>query len=507
MYDHTENQLLLPSDFFLPFGGTLNPDNRWIRLAQLIPWGKAEAMYKEKLKDVTQGAHAYSVRMALGALIIKERLGTSDQETVEQIAENPYLQYFLGLAEYQETCPFDVSSLTYFRRRIDAEMIAQVNDWVTEAASTPSSDEEEPPDDDSGGEGSSTASSEGDGSSQQPRYHQGKLLIDATCAPADIAYPTDLNLLNHAREKLETMIDTLHEYRSAGSKKPRTYRRKARKQYLMLAKQRQPGGKKRRKAIRQQLHHVKRDLGHLRDLVRETTLAPLSCRQYRDLFVIQELYRQQQQMYEEKKRRIDDRIVSIQQPYVRPMVRGKAHAAVEFGAKLSVVVTDGWAKLDRLTWDAYHEAADLPRAVEAYHDRYGFYPEAVLGDQLYRTRANRQFCKERGIRLSGPKLGRPPKHSSIEEKRQTYQDACDRNAVEGKFGEGKRAYGLGLIQARRKDTSETVIALQILQLNLAKALRELPVWCGWMIERLLFSDRNVSTDRQGLWIFKRVVVQ
>ena len=83
MYDHSEDQCILPDDFFLPFGGKLSANNRWVRLAALIPWNKVEQMYKEQLGNVHQGARAYPVRMALGALIIKERLGTSDQETVE----------------------------------------------------------------------------------------------------------------------------------------------------------------------------------------------------------------------------------------------------------------------------------------------------------------------------------------------------------------------------------------------------------------------------------------
>ncbi len=387
-------------------------------------------------------------------------------------------------------------------------MIAQVNEWVVEAASS-SSDEEDPPDDDHGGPSANSQEGRDQDAapSDRPQYHQGKLLMDTTCTPADIAYPTDLKLLNNAREKLEAIIDTMHEERPDGSVKPRTYRNKARKQYLAVAKKRRPGAKKRRSAIRQQLHHVRRDLDHVAALAEETTLMPLSTKQYRDLLVIQELYRQQQTMFVSKRRRIDHRIVSIAQPHVRPMVRGKAHAAVEFGAKMSVVVTNGWTHLDRLEWDAYHDAEDLPRAVEAYYDRHGHYPEAVLADQLYRTRENRRFCQERKIRLSGPKLGRPSKETKEAANHQAYQDACERNAVEGKFGEGKRSYGLGRIQARRQDTSETVISLQILNLNLAKALRDLPAWCVVILRKRMKDSRSMMFPFQQLFLFKKPVIQ
>ena len=81
-------------------------------------------------------------------------------------------------------------------------------------------------------------------------------------------------------------------------------------------------------------------------------------------------------MYRTRRRRCSDRIVSISQPYVRPIVRGKAGKSVEFGAKFSVSLNgDGLARLDQLHWDAAAESQDLARQVEAYHRRYGCYPE------------------------------------------------------------------------------------------------------------------------------------
>ncbi|MED4493545.1 transposase, partial [Heyndrickxia coagulans] len=102
MYKKTEHQLTFVDDFFLPFGGKLNKENRWVRLAEMIPWWMAEEKYAKSFKKKFKGEKAYSVRIALGALYIKERLGLSDRETVEQITENPYLQYFIGLPEFQE---------------------------------------------------------------------------------------------------------------------------------------------------------------------------------------------------------------------------------------------------------------------------------------------------------------------------------------------------------------------------------------------------------------------
>ena len=476
MYAHNQNQMIMPDEFFLPFEGRLNPDNRWVVMASLIPWAEVESEYIKQLGDTNQGSRAHSARLALGALIIKETLGLSDAETVETVTENPYMQYFLGLGAFKDKPPFDASSMTHFRKRFDAAYINTLNERMVRMQRTTSEspDTADTPDDDNHSNPPPPPAGGGSGQSKQSSPNQGKLMLDATCAPADIQYPTDLRLLNTAREKLEAMIDTLHTPFVGRARKPRTYRKKARKQYLAVAKQRRPGIGTVRQGIHQQLGYVGRNLKHVSALADKNGLAALSPSQYRDLLVIQELYRQQSKMFEEKTAGINDRIVSIRQPHVRPIVRGKMNAPVEFGAKLSVSLVDGYTFLDVLSWDPYHEGKGLQASVEQYKQRYGHYPEAVLADTIYRTRENRKYCQTHGIRLSGPKLGRPAKDAQInaDQKRIEYQDASERNAIEGKFGEGKRRYGLGRISACLQKTSETVIALNFLVMNLGKMLRD-----------------------------------
>ena len=156
-------------------------------------------------------------------------------------------------------------------------------------------------------------------------------------------------------------------------------------------------------------------------------------------------------------------------------VRGKAGTPVEFGAKFSVSVVDGYVFLDRLGWENYHEAHDLTDHIERYRERFGYYPESVHVDKTYRNRENLRYCKSLGIRVSGPALGRPPKdHEFLKhQKRQIREDEAARIPVEGKFGNGKRRYGLDRIMAKRDDTSETVIGLIVLVMNLEKVDRDL----------------------------------
>lgn len=469
MYRRSTPGQLSFENFYLPFGGKLSGENRWVKLAELIPWEEFEAQYAEQLSQ-DMGAPAKSFRMALGALVIKERLGTSDIETVEQIRENPYLQYFLGLSEYSDKAPFEASMLVHFRQRVNRELIGQLNQaMVQQRCQNDSAQQEESANplvekgEDNGDAGSPSAT------------NAGQLIVDASCTPADIHYPTDLSLLNEAREHTEHMIDLLYaQVPEQVAQKPRTYRHKARQQYLHIAKQRQVKSKARRKAVGQQLRYLRRNLAHIDTLIAAgASLAQLNTQLYRKLLVISELFRQQQWMYQQRQRRIEDRIVSIAQPHVRPIVRGKAGTPVEFGAKISISCVDGYVFLEHLDWNNFNESTHLPEQIERFKQRFGHYPESVHADQIYRTRANLQYCRERGIRLSGKPLGRLKQSEQADLHKQAQTDAAIRNQVEGKFGVSKRRFSLARVMAKLAPTAETAIAMTFLVMNLEQLLRQL----------------------------------
>ena len=147
---------------------------------------------------------------------------------------------------------------------------------------------------------------------------------------------------------------------------------------------------------------------------------------YRKLLVIQELCRQQWDLYVRKSHQIEDRIVSIDQPHVRPIVRGKAGCPTEFGAKVIVGLVSGYAFLMKADWNNYSESRSLKQAVEEYKETSGFYPKTILADRAYPGRENRLWCTSLGIRLSGPRLGRKSAEEKQTESKQIYQDGCDR---------------------------------------------------------------------------------
>jgi hypothetical protein len=77
--------------------------------------------------------------------------------------------------------------------------------------------------------------------------------------------------------------------------------------------------------------------------------------------------------------------------------------------QIAISMVDGYASVERLDWNAFNETSTLQESVERYREERGYYPERILADKIYRTRENLSFCSKHGIRMNGPKLGRPPK--------------------------------------------------------------------------------------------------
>src|SRR5699024_9173958 len=143
---------------------------------------------------------------------------------------------------FQEEAPFNPSMMTHFRKRLDADMINQLNEAIVmEELAGQSREDDDDQDDDSDDNddppSDNTSSESADTQSDDQPAHQGKVLLHAIWTPADLVYPTELGLLNEAREKLEHFIAVLHAPHRGKIKKPPTYRQKARKAYLSVAKQ------------------------------------------------------------------------------------------------------------------------------------------------------------------------------------------------------------------------------------------------------------------------------
>ena len=493
MYISSDVDQITMEEFFMPFGGKLLKTNRWVKLASMMPWEHIERIYMASFQS-ERGRPAISSRIAFGSIFIKENDNLTDEGTVAAIAENPYMQYFLGLTAFQAEPLFDPSMMVHFRKRFPVEEVAKINEYICtgkwpeqqrnvdrndgqddtqqdENQKSPAEKEQKQPP--KSGKRDKNTSKKKLKREKKQKKNRGKLILDATVAPADIKYPTDIDLLNKSREHLETAVTILwKEVPHKGHKLPYSPK-KARKSYLSLAKSKKWTEAKCRTALGDQLRCIEQAAKRLEEL---KALVPDYEKRFptwlhRRLGVIPLVYAQQRQMYDSHTHKCEDRIVSLEQPHVRPIQRGKRPNPTEFGQKLHLSVVDGFTFLEQTSWSNFNEGCDLTAAVEDYYRKFGCYPEAVLADKIYQTRANRTFCKEKGIRLTGPALGRPKTgEADRKQKRQMYKDACDRNAVEGRNGNAKRRFGLDLIAAKLDETAKTEAALILTAMNAANKL-------------------------------------
>lgn len=466
----SQNQLIFEG-FESPFEKKLNQDNRWVVLAKLIPWDEICNIYIKAVPKHTTGRPGLNPRIVLGSIIIKHLCNLDDRETVSQISENIYMQHFLGYSSFSDEEPFDPSLFVTFRKLLSMDVINQINEKIV-ALKTKLEEKEKPNKEDS------------DSFPNQENPNRGTVIMDATACPQDIAYPTDLNLLNDARVKSEMLIDKLY-IKDLHGKKPRTYREKARTIYLQTAQKKSKTGKIIYKGVGQQLRYLKRNINHINRLLDKYEDIPLKEKDLKYWYVIQHLYDQQEEMYRTKIKSVPHRIVSIHQPHVRPIVRGKSQAKIEFGSKIHCSMIDGITFLDELNWDAFNEGSNLMNYVEQYKVRFGCYPKDLLVDKIYSTRVNRKNLKEKGINLIGKPLGRPSLAAQI------VLSPGERNPIEGKFGQAKNAYGLDRVKARLQDTSESWIASIFLVLNLVK-LAGVALQCFLII---LFSNLTSYKNR------------
>lgn len=469
MFRYTSQRQLTIEEFTTPFGAGLNPKNRWIQLEAIIPWDEMAKIYSKRVSP-DQGAPTIDPRIVIGAMIIKHKLGLDDRGTIEMIQENPYMQYLLGLSGFQQERIFDPSLFVALRKRIGFQEFDEMTDAIlTRMRQTEINAQSESKDqwDQDLMSGKETEKNEREQERQESNTNQGILKIDATVCDQYIPYPTDLNIVNKSRVESQRIFDLLWADRPIGVK-PRTYRKKARKQYLEMIKVKRPGRRRLRKAIGQQLRYLKRNLEHIDKWLPSVSEETLQNRDIELLKTIRIVYKQQHQMWTEKVNRCDNRIVNIYQPYVRPIVRGKAGRRTEFGAKIcSSIEENGISRLECIGWDAYNESTELINQIESYKLGHGHYPAKIAVDQIYGTRENRDWCHEHQIELQVKPLGRPKKSDEKWSKKWEH-----RNDIEGKFGEAKNKYGMNKIRAKTKETSESWISAIFLVMNISVLLRK-----------------------------------
>lgn len=491
MIRYTPSSARSLSLFKTPFEQSLSAKNRWVRMADLVPWDKLAGVFLASMSQ-GEGRPSVDLRIVLGVLLVKHIEDLSDERTIEYIQENIYAQYFVGLSSFQTDPVFVPHLLVTIRKRLGQEGAAEMNDLLLKEARRIKaikhrqrpSDKTPPPSSEGVEDKAPQSSGNEDGKEETPKVecsdtprNRGTLIVDATVAPSHIAYPTDTRLLSECRQISEGLIDELYQANpTQWPVKPRTYRREAKRRSINFSKKRRKGKKEVRKAIKEQLGYLRRNIKTLNNMLDKMEGAELACPWphplRRRFWIIQEIYRQQLEMFQDGRRRVDDRLVSIAQPHIRPIKRGKGGGKdTEFGPKINAGITEGFIRADQIDFNAFNEANLLCEQIESYRTLFGYYPGTVLADKIYWTRENRKWLKDRAINIGGVPMGRKAGQTKYEKERDR-QKNNQRSEIEGKFGETKNRYGLDRIYTRLPQTSQAEISLIFLAVNLVKLVRE-----------------------------------
>lgn len=437
----------------------LNKDNRWVRMADAMPWPEIEKAYNKRLRNQHGGAGNKPARMVVGALIVKHMMNLSDEETILMIQENPYMQYLAGLTEYQTTPVFTPELLTVVRKRLGEDFFNEVTLMLKRR--------------EEGGKEGGGEQDAGGYMDEDGEMHAGLMKVDATCTEAEMKYPTDIGLLEDGSREVNRL--TVKICARLGLREPRTLRGQSRSVFVQYTKRKHKGATLMKQTRQHQIHYLKSDIETLMDILAKVPsdrlTSILKTKDWRNLGASLSMLAQQEEMLSLGVRNCSDRIVSIFQPHVRPIVRGKANAKTEFGAKVGISVVNGYDFLDTISWNAYNESSDLAKQLANYKERFHVFPAEVQADKIYLNKVNRSMLKGMHIKCHCAPLGRPPKNPDPTQKALQLKASGERNEVEASFGTAKRRYRADNIRAKLPDTARSWIASCFLVKNLKKFLR------------------------------------
>ena len=475
---YSSQQKPLSLDLFKSSFDDLSKSNRWVALADLLPWDEIEKIYNTRLANRHKGAGNKPARMIIGACIIKHKFNLSDQETIDMIQENPYMQYLCGLSEFTDKPIFDASLFVTIRKRISME---EINDMVTSLLNRELRKKEDKKQGNNHGKSngniSSSANQNDNGAEftdSQGRKHKGILKMDATCADAEVRFPVDVDIIHDGCKVVDRYINSL--CKTLCIKHVHSSYKTARSFYLELVKRKKKGGKFVKETIGHLLHYLSVDLRKITEIFVDYTGSKemLKPSEQRILNAVFDMFHQQSYMHENNIHTCANRIISIFQPHLRPIKRGKAKAKTEFGAKIGAVIYEGYTFIDHHSWDAYNESQDLELHVQKFKERFGYLPATIHADKIYLNKANRKYLKDEEINTYCKPLGRPSKESKTPEFIAKMTKAVgERNEIECSFGTGKRIYRANNIRAKLPETSECWTGMCYFVKNVMRFLREL----------------------------------
>ncbi len=406
------------------------------QLYQAIPFEKLAALFA--VKHHRQGKKPWlDVKGMIGLELLKAYTGLSDAKLVERLNTDWAMRLFCGLAPIAGQWIKDKDLPSHYRTKLASQVNYQA--FQRELAIH-----------------------------WQP-YVENKqmVLTDATCFEGYIKYPTDIKLLWDSCTWVQTQIKLLCKQMQLP--RPRSKFNEQKKKQLAYQKQRRKTKKQERKRKKALLYLLDKLLGQLADLlllyeVQEQYAEHLPEKFYKRLQVIKKIYEQQQFDYDHPQEPVQDRIVSLYKPYLRPIVRGKETKRVEFGMKVNVRQVDGLNFIEHISFKAFNEAKHLKEVVWQHQQAFGSCKQ-LGADQIYATNENRKFCTANKIATCFKPKGRTGKD---EEQASILRREIGRGratVLEGSFGKEKNHYNLQRIKARNELTEPWWIFIGMMTAN------------------------------------------
>lgn len=427
----------------MPFGGELNQNNKWIKMSEIIPWSKMETAYNKYFKRLGKVKDS---RLILGLLTGKHYMKLSDRDIIDYFHENPYFQLFCGMDTFVSGNNKKIihhSLLSKRRSKLGKKYFAEFEREIIEILK------------------------------EEKIIDSRTLMLDATVVPSNIEYPNDVKVMNVAREWICKIILEIKN-RIDPSMKVRTYRRKAKKMFLDFQKKKKKARKLIIKTKKQMANYLNRNIKQIEELIERykgvvvdifETLPIGEIKKH--IKTAKEIYEQQIKMIKEKTNRVANRIVSFHQPQVRPIVRGKEGKNVEFGPKEVLSYVDGYAFLDKISFDNFNEGIRLEESIQKHRERFGANPDIVCIDDIYSNRYNKQLLKDLNIESSLKITGKAEKKTKARNKKIRKL----RNEIEGVIGTLKERWNLKKIIYTIPDGESIQNYLSMGIHNIAKAAK------------------------------------
>lgn len=404
------------------------------RIYKLIPWDDLVKLLPEKKNPA--GAPSYLPRAGyFGLMFLKHYTGLSDEKLLAAFQTNYAYQMFCGcrlkVGQVIRDNAFVSRTRSYLAKYCDMNKVQKVliEAWKGKLENT------------------------------------NVLMMDATCYEVHLRFPTDVKLLWESCTFLwEEQIPSLCKL--AGLKLPRSKFKEQKIKQIDFSKKRRVGIKANKKRVKTLLRLLKKGIDAYQSLLNQAKGLHLSEYVSKRFKTIQKVYQQQSYLVVNKTTSVKNRIVSLSQPHIRPIVRGKENKPVEFGIKAHIMQVGGINIVEHHSFEAFNETTRLKHAYFKHRTLIGPCTH-LAADGIYPTNSNRRFCSAKKLQTNFVAKGKSIKDKNIK-KLKSILSVERGTRLEGSFGTEKENYGLRKIKAK---TSETQIVWMFFGIFTANVVR------------------------------------